>query len=322
MFKKLGLLPIVLLFVSLSFFGLSKPHLVSSQITNVVGPIKPSVSCPQPNRQQDINTLTLQDRIDQGYLIPHSGKKIDPSLDKAYHDYGTHFCPDSDIASNLKFTKTMPYALSRPNSGYLTSRTWSGYSAVGGGYTFVEAEWNANCIAKGWNDRYGTWVGIEGYGNNNLVQTGTLGENAAFITGYYAWVMNLAVDSKGAQEVFTIGCGDLMYAEVGAGDCMQVVDFSLNYSSGWRCYGPNANQGTAECIVEAPQALDGSVYYLSNFGTQTMTNCQVEINAGSTQWLSSVPNDQINMYDGGTLLAQTGSIYNSTDFNVTWKNYS
>jgi hypothetical protein len=205
------------------------------------------------------------------------------------------------------------------NRAEYNNRIWSGNTANGGGYTFVQASWTQNCIAFGTNDHYVTWVGIGGINNNNLVQTGSEGDNWNIVShSYVAWVEN--TQNGYNVNVFNINCGDHMYAEVGAGNCMQVIDWTSGASSGWRCSGANANTSTAECIVEAP-TFSGSIANLSNYGKQQFTGCDVEINGGSNRGINAVPHEYFNMYNGGTLLSSTGPITNNDTYTMTWHNY-
>jgi hypothetical protein len=165
-----------------------------------------------------------------------------------------------------------------------------------------------------------SWVGLGGYNNNNLVQTGSEGDNwNIFNHSYVAWVENLGANYT--NNVFSISCGDSMLAEVGAGDCMYVADLTSGSSSGWRCVSPNANTATAECIVERP-TVNGVVGYLSNYGTQTFSHCAVEESGGATVGIGTVPHDYFNMYNGIILLSSTGPISSGDTYTMTWHNYS
>ncbi len=274
-------------------------------------PTQPSVSCPQPDRHQDISTLTLQERLDQGYPMPINGK-TDPRVDQIIHDKGKHFCADTDVPRTLH---------SSIGHREYNSRTWSGNFADGGNnYTYVQAFWTESCIAWGTNDHYSTWAGIGGIGNNNLVQAGADGDNWNAVShDYVAWVENLG--SGYNVSVFNFNCGDNMLAEVASGNCMLIVDQTSGATSGWRCSGANANSSTAECIVEAP-TVNGSTAYLSNYGTQQFRGCAVEVNAGSTQGINSVAHDYNDMYNGNTLLSSTGPITNNDTYTMTWHHYS
>jgi hypothetical protein len=275
-------------------------------------PTLPSISCPQPNRLEDVSKLTLKERIDQGYPIPFNGK-TDPTVDKIIHDRGKHFCSDTDVPRIAHS--------SIANHAEYNSRNYSGNFADGGlNYTYAQAFFTESCITFGTNDHYATWAGIGGYNNENLVQAGAEGDNWSLTShDYVAWVEN--VDAGYDVNVFTINCGDQILSEIGGGNCMLVIDETSGNSSGWRCVGQAPGSSTAECIVEAPK-INGSIAELSNYGSQLIDGCEVEANSGETEGIQLVPHDYNNMYNGSTLLSSTGSIANEDRFTMTWHNYS
>jgi hypothetical protein len=238
-----------------------------------------------------------------------------------------HFCSDTDTPRSLKSTfptgaplATNPGTKSDTIHAQYHSRIWSGNYADGGNnYTYVHLQWRESCTAFGTNDVYSTWAGLGGVGNNNLVQAGADGVNSGAFSHYYeAWVENTA-DEAHSGYVFGINCGDRMVEETAAGNCSIVLDLTSGASSGWRCFGPNANSGTAECIIEAPtNTSNNTIYPLSNYGTETLQYCDVEINAGSDIGIGNVAHDYFNMYNGSTLLSSTGSISGGDTYTMTW----
>lgn len=190
----------------------------------------PSLSCQQPDRQQAISTLTLQERIAQGYPIPINGK-TDPTTDQIIHDKGKHFCTDTDVRGPLHSSQRRASAAKEYNS-----RNWSGNYADGGkNYTYAQASWTESCATWGTNDHYSTWVGIGGI-NGNLVQAGAEDDNTLTIHRYVAWIQNTDV-SQYETTLFNINCGDNMLAEVGAGNCTLIVDQTSGASVWVALYG-------------------------------------------------------------------------------------
>lgn len=265
--------------------------------------------------------MTLADRLRQGYPLPVAGK-TNPQVDQIIHDKGVHFCSDTDRLTSYK-SKSVPQTGTPPSLTENNSRTWSGNIADAGGYTYVQVEWQESCIAFGTHDSFATWAGIGGYNNNNLVQAGALGENTSIYSTniHQAVIENTAVDSS-AKALYTINCGDWMWVEISQGDCMYVSDLTTGSTSGWRCYGPNFNTSTAECIVEAPTNSVTGVQPLSNYGAETLHSCQVEVNAGPNVGIYYVQHDYFNMYNGGTLLSSTGPISGGDTYTMTWHNYN
>ncbi|MGH3629118.1 MAG: G1 family glutamic endopeptidase, partial [Sciscionella sp.] len=72
--------------------------------------------------------------------------------------------------------------------GLSQSSNWSGYAQTNGGYTSASANWTVPTVAPTSDNRYSsTWVGIDGDGNSNLIQTGTEEDSINGQARYYAW---------------------------------------------------------------------------------------------------------------------------------------
>lgn|SRR5579862_2842781 len=73
----------------------------SSQLSSGLPyPLHPSATCMQPNRRRAISSLSLHDRLDQGYPLPVGGK-TNPYVDQIVHDRGVHFCRDTDVPRHV-----------------------------------------------------------------------------------------------------------------------------------------------------------------------------------------------------------------------------
>lgn len=110
----------------------------STPTTRPVAATHPSASCPQPNRNQAISTLTLQERLDQGYPMPVNGK-TDPHVDQMVHDKGVHFCADTDVSLPVQPSTSINTKYNSSNTEY-NSRIWSGNFAGGDNYTYVQID--------------------------------------------------------------------------------------------------------------------------------------------------------------------------------------
>jgi hypothetical protein len=279
-------------------------------------PSKPSASCPQPDRHRSIASLSLQDRLNQGYPLPVNGH-TDPAVDQVVHDRGVHFCQDTATprAFRSSLSHIHPAASLQPQSES-NSNVWAGNYADGGNnYTYVDSYWYESCILNISGTAAATWVGI-GPGSGELVQTGV----DAVGTEYVAFVENIGTGYNWAEDVFQTYCGDYIYAEVAQSNCMYIIDEGTGYTSGWVCHGPYANSATAECIEERP-IVNGTLYEMANFHTETFDQCGVEINAGPTVGIGTVHHDYYNMYNGSDELASTGPIIDGNTYTITWHNY-
>lgn len=163
---------------------------------------------------------------------------------------------------------TRPTSPSRtvPTNG--VSRNWSGYVATGGTFTSISGSWT---IAQPSTTTVGidaTWVGIGGYGSEDLVQAGTQAEVTR--TGdirYTAWVERLP---QAAQTVsLTVSGGDSVTVELAEQSAGQWLVSIKNNTTG-RSYSTSVRYTSthlsAEWIEEAPSSGRG-VVPLDDFGS-------------------------------------------------------
>ncbi|MFJ3957131.1 G1 family glutamic endopeptidase [Arthrobacter sp. NPDC090010] len=69
-----------------------------------------------------------------------------------------------------------------------TSGNWSGYAQSAGGYSSASATWTVPTVTTSSTNKYATtWVGIDGWSNSNLIQTGTEEDTVGGKAVYYAW---------------------------------------------------------------------------------------------------------------------------------------
>lgn len=163
------------------------------------------------------------------------------------------------------------------NLGWVSSN-WSGYAVSGRKNAFrkISANWTVPFVRPSSNNSYSSaWIGIDGFGNSSLIQTGT---GHDFVNGkahYYAWWEIL-------PQTMT-----LIPKPVHPGDHMKAVISKLkgstwlislrNASRNWvfrtikRYRGP---QASAEWIVEAPQ-VGASISKLARISKVYFTGCRL-----------------------------------------------
>lgn len=138
-----------------------------------------------------------------------------------------------------------------------TSGNWSGYAQSGGvgAYNRVSAYWTVPHVFATAHPVYSSaWIGIDGYKNGSLIQTGTAHEFANGSASYYAWWEILPE----AETVipYPVHPGDRMHAVI-ANQGRGKWSISLrNLTRGWRFRTVQAYNGprsSAEWIIEAPQ---------------------------------------------------------------------
>jgi hypothetical protein len=175
----------------------------------------------------------------------------------------------------------------------LKSRRWAGYAGVSNlllrqsEVTAVAGSWVVPEVALTESDTYSSvWVGIGGFGEGSLIQTGTEQECIGGLFNYYAWYEFLPNRARGESFL-----EDFVY---------------------------NSSKLSAEWVVEAP-SLNGQVATLSNFGSVSLSECSATI-AGTTGGISSFPGYQLVLYDGqGVQLVEVSALNaDGSSFNVTY----
>jgi hypothetical protein len=183
---------------------------------------------------------------------------------------------------------------------------WSGYVQTGGTYTSVSATWTVPSVSSsGSTTSYAaTWVGIDGYSNGDLIQTGISenwdGETDAPV--YQAWWEILPA---GPTDVFDVSPGDIIYASVSqvSGTEWQIFLFDRTngelFDQDETYSGP---ESSAEFIQEDPLLVTstGAVEYapLADFSEVTFANARVNGQSPSFGSDTNIP-----MYENGTYLA-------------------
>jgi hypothetical protein len=111
-----------------------------------------------------------------------------------------------------------------------TSNCWSGYVVPGGPFGFMSGSWAVPFVAAGTGGESSHWIGIDGYGTEDLIQTGTEADynTGSFLgigagTSYYAW-FELVPQTQCGFLFITSNChsdigykvfpGDQMYASI------------------------------------------------------------------------------------------------------------
>jgi hypothetical protein len=195
-----------------------------------------------------------------------------------------------------------------------TSNNWSGYAESGPQFTAVSAQWVVPAVQPSQTSLFSaSWVGIDGFSNNSLIQTGTAQQTSGGSTSYYAWYEILP---DYAVPIGSVSPGDVVRASVAQNSpgstawTISLADvtsgqhqsISVNYS------GPGSS---AEWIEEAP-TVAGEQSALANFGSEQFTNM-----ASANSSPSSVQTTAIDMTDASNhIIATTGPLANNA-FTVT-----
>jgi hypothetical protein len=165
--------------------------------------------------------------------------------------------------------------------GKVETENWSGYAVTGSGFNFAKGSWHVPEVdcSKTPNTYSAFWVGIDGYTDGTVEQTGTASDCNGTTPQYYAW-----------YEFYPSGSHIITSVPVKAGD---IIGASVTYAGGVftvsihdRTTGKiytteqqvaGAERSSAEWIAEAPCCTSGgnilplADFDVANFG-QDYTN--------------------------------------------------
>ena len=213
-----------------------------------------------------------------------------------------------------------------------TSQNWGGYAVesdlsapLNGAVSDVVGTWVVPSVSSsGSTYTYSSvWVGIDGYSDNTVEQTGTEQDITPNGPVYYAW---FEMYPKFAYRIlnFPVAAGDTISAEVRyVGNdrfTLTIANLTRNVSFSTTQRSHKAKRQSAEWIVEPPYS--GGILPLANFGTVTLSGCAATLNEHmGTISDPSWQYDAILMaYPGGPVKAQpSGLSGDGTSFSVTWQ---
>ena len=154
------------------------------------------------------------------------------------------------------------------NLGWASSN-WSGYAITGGPFNSVSGSWTVPAVSATKKATYSSdWVGIDGFNNSNLIQTGTESDFFSGRAHYDAWWEILPAAETVIPSI-TVHPGDHFSATIthGSGSTWTITikddsdgqSFTINQSYS----GP---QTSAEWIEEAP-TVGGRIAPLAHYGS-------------------------------------------------------
>jgi hypothetical protein len=183
------------------------------------------------------------------------------------------------------------------------SSNWSGYALSGSGYTSATAQWVVQAVSPSHKATYSSeWVGIDGFNNSNLIQTGTESDYYNGSAHYDAWWEILPAAETVIPSI-AVKPGDQMSAKIskvsGTSWTITITDASSGSFTTTQTYtGP---QTSAEWIEEAP-SVGGRIAPLANYG-------QTTFDPGTVNGKNPV----LTASDGGVMIQKGSQV--STDSN-------
>ena len=158
------------------------------------------------------------------------------------------------------------------------SSNWSGYAETSSSpYTSVSGQWTVPTVT-GPNGSYSAaWVGIDGFNNSSLIQTGTEQDYSNGSGQYSAWWTTSSQDF--AEQTISSGCSTSAGSQSGTANvavATQKVAAAPAVHAAPRGFGssPSATTGSASNITSSAATLNGTVnpngsgtYYYFEYGT-------------------------------------------------------
>ena len=150
------------------------------------------------------------------------------------------------------------------------SSNWSGYAITGSGFTSVTGSWTVPAVSASRRATYSSnWIGIDGFNNSNLIQTGTESDFYSGSAHYDAW-WEILPAAETVIPSLSVRPGDAMSATItrvsGSSWKITITDARSGSFTTTQTYsGP---QTSAEWIEEAP-SIGGRVARLANYGQAT-----------------------------------------------------
>jgi len=226
----------------------------------------------------------------------------------------------------------------RSASSSVLSTNWSGYAVTGSSGTFssVSASWTeptATCSSSSGGGHHGRgggggsadeyaafWVGLDGYSNSTVEQTGTDSDCDGTTPNYYGWY-----EMYPAGPVYftnTMKAGDSISASVTFSGTetytLVLTDSTQDWTQTITENKTGLARASAEAITEAPSSNSG-VLPLADFGTVNFTvasDAEGSAAAGSMGTQSAI---EITMVDNsGADKDSTSSISSTGSFSNTW----
>ena len=183
------------------------------------------------------------------------------------------------------------------------SSNWSGYalsSKTSGTYSSITGSWVVPSVSPSNGSTYSSnWIGIDGFNNSSLIQTGTEQDySSSGGAQYYAW-WEILPAAETVISSFTVQPGDNMSASVvndGNGKWTITLTDNTENETFTTTQAYSGPAQSAEWIEEAP-TIGGHVATLANYGETTFDPGTV--NGG---------NPGLTTHDGGVMIQHNAQV--------------
>jgi Peptidase A4 family len=189
----------------------------------------------------------------------------------------------ASAAPSIVHAARVPVAQSRLGGGVhntWSASNWSGYAETGT-YTGVSGTWTVPAVSSSSGSTYSSaWIGVDGFNDSDLIQTGTEEDYYSGSAHYDAWWEILpASETEISPSTYPVSPGDRMSASIyetsattgGSGrhhSTEHVWDITIkDTTKGWSFSTSQGYSGpgtSAEWILEAPE-VGGSIATLAHY---------------------------------------------------------
>jgi peptidase A4-like protein len=202
------------------------------------------------------------------------------------------------------------------NLGWASSN-WSGYAVTGAGFTSVTGAWTVQSVSATKKATYSSqWVGIDGFNDSSLIQTGTESDYYRGAAHYDAW-WEILPAAETVIPSLPVSPGDRMSASVTSNRdgtwTISISDTTTNksFSTVQSYSGP---QTSAEWVEEAP-TVGGRIAPLAHYSSP-QTFDPGTVNGGNPGLVASDGGDMIQQ---GQIVSFPSNPDSDTDgFNVSY----
>lgn len=221
--------------------------------------------------------------------------------------------------------------------GGVSSENWSGYAVKGSSFTYAKGSWHVPQVdcSKTPNTYSAFWVGIDGYSDSTVEQTGTASDCSGSTAQYYAWYEFYPAGSVIISSV-PIKPGDKMEAHItysGGEFTVEIHDYTSGAHFSKTKTVSGANRTSAEWIAEAPCCTSGggilplADFVVANFGEDynamvpgsnnatdgSITNAPIADFGANVEKITMISSKDV------TEAVPTALTTDGTSFKVNWK---
>jgi Peptidase A4 family len=230
--------------------------------------------------------------------------------------------PAHELAARPPVSPGGPMIPGGARSHGVLSRNWSGYAVSGSTYTTVSASWvqpRVTCTSG--TQLAGFWVGLDGFRNQTVEQTGDADVCKGARATYHAWYELFPKAPHNYSN--PVKPGDHISASVtykgGGRYTLKISDATQRWSHMAHVSAHGAARASAEVIIEAPCCTSqGNPLPLAHFAKVTFTKATVDGSA-----IGTLHPTKITMADSARRhLDAISALTGDNSFSATWKRKS